>query len=64
MIPRTGLGIVLGFAATYLLCFFFLDPTDNRSLIHYAVLVGVGAFLLGFIDDLRPVGAKVKLLSK
>ncbi len=64
VIPRIGgVGIVLGFAVIYLLCFFQLDPRDNASLIHYAVFAGgVGAFLLGFIDDFRPLGAKVKLL--
>lgn len=31
--------------------------------MHYGVFVGgVGAFLLGFIDDLKPLGAKLKLL--
>jgi len=65
-IPRIGgLGIVLGFTATYLLCFFFLDEADNQSLIHYSVFAGgVAAFLLGFIDDIRPLGAKVKLLAQ
>ncbi|PXA03700.1 hypothetical protein DDZ13_10420 [Coraliomargarita sinensis] len=66
VIPRVGgLGIVVGFAATYLLCFFFLDERDNQSLIHYSVFAGaVAAFLLGFIDDMRPLGARVKLLAQ
>jgi len=66
VIPRIGgLGIVLGFAATYLLTFFYLDDRDNQSLIHYSIFAGaVGAFLLGFVDDLRPLGAKVKLLAQ
>lgn len=66
VIPRIGgLGIMLGFAVTYLLCFFFLDRTDNQSLIHYGIFAGATAsFLLGFIDDLRPLGAKVKLLAQ
>ena len=66
VIPRIGgLGIVLGFALTYLLCFIFLDHTDNKSLIHYGIFAGAAAsFLLGFIDDFRPLGAKVKLLAQ
>jgi len=66
VIPRIGgLGIVLGLAAAYLFCFFYLDERDNQSLIHYAVFGGgVAAFLLGFIDDIRPLGAKVKLLAQ
>ncbi|MFO8026113.1 MAG: MraY family glycosyltransferase [Opitutales bacterium] len=66
VVPRIGgLGIVVGFTATYLFCFFFLDKQDNRSLIHYSVFAGgVAAFLLGFIDDIKPLGAKVKLLAQ
>jgi UDP-GlcNAc:undecaprenyl-phosphate GlcNAc-1-phosphate transferase len=63
VIPRIGgVGIVFGFALTYLLCFFYLDPTDNRTLIHFSIFAGAGAaFLLGFIDDFYPLGAKIKL---
>jgi UDP-GlcNAc:undecaprenyl-phosphate/decaprenyl-phosphate GlcNAc-1-phosphate transferase len=66
IIPRIGgLGIAAGFASTYLLCFFFLDEQDNQSLMHYAIFSGGAlAFLLGFVDDLHPLGAKVKLLSQ
>ena len=66
VIPRIGgVGLVAGFAVTYLLCFLLLDEKDNKSLMHYAVFVGgAGAFLLGFIDDLRPLGAKLKLLAQ
>jgi len=66
VIPRIGgLGIVMGFALTYLLCFIFLDRTDNKSLIHYGIFAGAGAaFLLGLIDDFHPLGAKVKLLAQ
>lgn len=66
VIPRIGgLGIVFGFALTYLLCFIFLDHADNQSLIHYGIFVGAAAaFLLGFVDDFRPLGAKVKLLAQ
>ena len=66
VIPRLGgLGIVMGFAITYLLCFIHLDERDNKSLIHYGIFVGAAAsFLLGFIDDFHPLGAKVKLLAQ
>ncbi|MGJ8652839.1 MAG: glycosyltransferase family 4 protein [Opitutaceae bacterium] len=66
VIPRIGgVGIIAGFAIIYLLCFFLLDETDDKSLIHYAVFGGgFGAFLLGFIDDFHPLGAKVKLLAQ
>lgn len=66
VIPRTGgIGLVAGFTVTYLLCFFLLDDQDNKSLIHYAVFAGgAAAFLLGFVDDMRPLGAKVKLLAQ
>ena len=66
VIPRIGgLGIVMGFALTYLLCFIYLDDQDNKSLIHYGIFVGAAAsFLLGFIDDFHPLGAKVKFLAQ
>lgn len=65
-IPRIGgLGIIFGFALTYLLCFIYLDEADDQSLIHYGIFTGAAAsFLLGFIDDFRPLGAKVKLLAQ
>jgi UDP-GlcNAc:undecaprenyl-phosphate GlcNAc-1-phosphate transferase len=56
---------MMGFAITYLLCFIYLDARDNKSLIHYGIFVGAAAsFLLGFIDDFHPLGAKVKLLAQ
>lgn len=66
IIPRIGgVGIVVGLAVTYLICFFTLDDDDNQSLIHYSIFAGgVGAFLLGFVDDIHPLGAKVKLLAQ
>jgi UDP-GlcNAc:undecaprenyl-phosphate GlcNAc-1-phosphate transferase len=66
VIPRIGgVGIVVGFGLTYLLCFFQLNPGDNQTLMHFAVAGGAaGAFLLGFIDDFRPLGAKLKLLAQ
>jgi dTDP-glucose 4,6-dehydratase len=64
VIPRMGgVGIVAGFVAGYLICFFLLDERDNKSLQHYGVFAGaISAFPLGFIDDLLPLGAKLKLL--
>lgn len=66
VIPRIGgLGMIFGFSLTYLLCFLFLDHADNKTLIHFGIFVGAAAaFLLGFIDDFRPLGAKVKLLAQ
>lgn len=66
VVPRIGgVGIIVGFAATYLLCFFYLDDRDGKTLIHYSVFAGaVAAFLLGFVDDFSPLGAKVKLLAQ
>jgi len=64
VIPRIGgVGIAAGLGLTYLLCFFQLNAEDNRTLVHLAVVGGaVSAFMLGFIDDFRPLGAKLKLL--
>lgn len=66
VIPRIGgVGIVAGFGLTYLLCFFQLNPGDNHTIMHFAVVGGaVAAFVLGFIDDFRPLGAKLKLLAQ
>ena len=66
VVPRIGgIGILLGFSITYLLCFLYLDRLDNKSLIHYAIIAGaVASFLLGLIDDFKPLGAKVKLLAQ
>ena len=49
VIPRVGgLGMVMGFALTYLLCFIYLDDQDNKSLIHYGIFVGAAAHFFGF----------------
>lgn len=54
-----------GFGLTYLLCFFQLNVGANQAILHFAVVGGAaGAFLLGFIDDFRPLGAKLKLLAQ
>jgi UDP-GlcNAc:undecaprenyl-phosphate GlcNAc-1-phosphate transferase len=66
VIPRIGgVGIIFGFALTYLICFIMRDHSDNKSLIHFGIFMGaVAAFLLGLVDDFRPLGAKVKLLAQ
>ena len=66
VIPRIGgVGIVVGFGLTYLLCFFQMNEGDNQTLLHVAVVGGaVAAFVLGLIDDFRPLGAKFKLLAQ
>ena len=66
VIPRIGgIGIAAGFGLTYLLCFFQLNASDNQTIMHFAVVGGaVAAFMLGFIDDFRPLGAKLKLLAQ
>lgn len=66
VIPRIGgIGIIMGLAATYLLCFLLLDGSDGKSLIHYGVFIGAAAaFMLGLLDDFHPLGAKVKLLAQ
>ena len=57
------MGIAVGLLITYVICFFQLNAEDNRTLMHFAVVVGAGgSFLLGFIDDYYPLGAKLKLL--
>ena len=41
VIPRIGgVGIACGFGLTYLLCFFYLNPEDNKTLMHFAVAGG------------------------
>lgn len=64
VVPRIGgVGLIFGFSIVYLLSFFLMDRGDNQSLMHYGVFIGaVLAFLLGFIDDMRPLGAKLKML--
>ncbi|MEM7789917.1 MAG: MraY family glycosyltransferase [Verrucomicrobiota bacterium] len=65
-VPRIGgVGIISGLGITYLLCYLQLDDGDGKSLIHYAIFGGaVASFLLGLLDDLKPLGAKVKLLAQ
>lgn len=66
VIPRIGgIGMMVGFGLSYVLCFIFFDDGDNRSLIHFSIFAGAGAaFLLGFIDDFYPLGAKLKLVAQ
>ena len=64
VIPRIGgIGIIVGFTSVYLLSFLFLNEGDDRTLIHVGIFLGAcAAFVLGIIDDFRPLGAKFKLL--
>ena len=66
VIPRLGgFGIAFSFGIIYLLGFLQLNPTDNQTWIHFAVGGGaIAAFVLGVIDDFRPLGAKLKLLGQ
>jgi UDP-GlcNAc:undecaprenyl-phosphate GlcNAc-1-phosphate transferase len=66
VIPRIGgVGIAVGLGMTYLLCFLHLNADDNRTWMHFGVAGGaMAAFLLGFIDDFHPLGAKLKLLAQ
>ncbi|MEM1222093.1 MAG: MraY family glycosyltransferase [Verrucomicrobiota bacterium] len=65
-VPRIGgVGIISGLAVTYLLCYLQLDANDGKSLIHYAIFGGaVASFILGLLDDFKPLGARVKLLAQ
>ena len=66
VVPRIGgLGIILGFGLTYILCFIFLEYENIKSPIYYGIFAGaVASFLLGLIDDFRPLGAKLKLSAQ
>lgn len=66
VIPRLGgFGIAFGFGIIYLLGSLQLNPTDNQTWVHFAVGGGaIAAFVLGAIDDFRPLGAKLKLLGQ
>ena len=64
VIPRIGgVGVVFGFALTFLLAFLFLDAQRDQFLVYSTVFVGAGlAFLMGLVDDFHPLGARLKLL--
>jgi len=64
VIPRIGgIGIICGFVLIFIICYLFSDWNGSRLLANFALFGGAcGAFLLGFIDDIKPLGAKLKLL--
>ena len=66
IVPRIGgLGIILGFGLTYILCFVFLEYENIKSPIYYGIFSGaLASFFLGIIDDFRPLGAKLKLFAQ
>jgi len=66
VIPRIGgVGLVSALFLTFALCFFFYDiDAGKRSLFYVACGGSILAFLLGFIDDFRPLGAKLKLIAQ
>jgi UDP-GlcNAc:undecaprenyl-phosphate GlcNAc-1-phosphate transferase len=66
VIPRVGgIGIALGFGLTCLMLYVRFNGDGYQELRHVAVIAGAAAaFLLGLIDDFRPLGAKLKLLAQ
>lgn len=58
-----GIGIIGGFALSYVLFFILFDYRDNQSLMHFSVFIGaLACFTLGLVDDLKPIDAKLKLI--
>ena len=66
IVPRIGgLGIILGFGLTFILCFVFLDYENIKSPVYYGIFsCALASFFLGLIDDFRPLGAKLKLFAQ
>ena len=66
VVPRIGgLGIILGFCLTYILCFAFLEYENIKSPLYYGIFAGaLASFLLGLLDDFKPLGAKIKLSAQ
>ncbi len=59
-----GIGIIFGLIAAFLLLLFlFPKHPQMMGFTPYAILIGaVGCFLLGLVDDIKPVGATLKFL--
>ena len=58
-----GAGIIVGFFISYSLFFILFDSKDNQSLMHFTLFFGaLACFILGLIDDLRPIDAKLKFI--
>lgn len=64
VIPRIGgAGLMAGFTLIYWSAYWILDRDGVDSVLHFGLFGGaLAAFTLGFVDDFRPLGAKVKLL--
>ncbi|MFP4674459.1 MAG: MraY family glycosyltransferase [Opitutales bacterium] len=64
--PIGGVGLMAALTVIFLLCvFFFEPPVDGGPTLGIAVFLGAAAaFLLGLIDDFKPLGAKMKLLAQ
>ena len=66
VIPRIGgIGIIISLLFTCSLGYVYFNPSieGDRAVVYLGVIGGaIGAFLLGLIDDFRPLGAKLKLL--
>ena len=58
-----GVGIIIGFFVSYSLFFILFDSKDNQSLMHFTLFFGaLACFVLGLIDDLKPIDAKLKFI--
>lgn len=64
VIPRIGgVGIMAGIGLAFAVCFFLSDWQGDTLIAHMGLFVGaIGAFALGLIDDVKCLGAKLKLL--
>lgn len=59
-----GFGIIFGMIASFVLLWvLFKEHSQMSELTPYAILIGaIGCFLLGLVDDIKPVGAVFKFL--
>ena len=66
VIPRVGgIGLMAGFILCFLISLIYLTDNEGIPSVYYGVLIGsLCAFLLGLIDDFRPLGARVKLVAQ
>ncbi len=60
-----GVGLAVGFVVTAYLSWLNLVPGGHGDLFNPGLVVGaLGMFLLGLADDLKPLGAKKKLIGQ
>jgi UDP-GlcNAc:undecaprenyl-phosphate/decaprenyl-phosphate GlcNAc-1-phosphate transferase len=60
-----GLGLAVTFAVTSFLVWMNMTVLEGPDLFNPALVVGaLGMFMVGFADDLKPLGAKRKLLGQ